>query len=140
MEDSVIKQRFDSEQRDSEFFLWNSEDIDLDDPMESPSERQSVYSFNSNPSILIHDKGQTRRDHFDSFNTTKNIKLESKMRAPILCKSKTCNEEGPIPSDFSFCLKQQAPRRSEQVLYKDIAASRKNSVAITQLSSLPKHI
>jgi len=46
---------------DNSFFMCNSEDLDYDDPKVSPMSVNRVYSFDSNPSMLIINKGSTKR-------------------------------------------------------------------------------
>ena len=69
MEESQLHRIIESEKRDSEYFMWQSEDIDYDDPLESPDFRNSIYNFNSHPSILIDNKGYTKRGDLENLRS-----------------------------------------------------------------------
>lgn len=139
MEDSVIKRRFDSEQRDSQFFLWQSEDVDLDDPIESPTEKQTIYRFNSHPSLLIENKGQTKRGDFCCSNTMKNIRMDSDIKFKSLVGSKTFKEKTMDKHELSVPQVHNVSRGRENQFSKNVQESRKESCAITQMSFLPKN-
>ncbi len=96
MEESILKERrFDSEQRDSEYFMWQSEDIDQDDPIESPSDKQSIYRFNSHPSLLVKNKGHTRRGEFRSSNMIASFPEFSIVDKSATMRYKSCCMETP---------------------------------------------
>lgn len=69
-----------SDRRDSSFFMCNSEDIDYDESEEFPFDRNNIYVFNSNDSVLVSNKGKTRREDFSLVNwgitNDKEIKLK----------------------------------------------------------------
>ena len=69
MEESQLHRIIESEKRDSEYFMWQSEDIDYDDPLESSDFRNSIYNFNSHPSILIDNKGYTKRGDLENLRS-----------------------------------------------------------------------
>lgn len=78
MDNNEISKRLDSEHRDSEFFSWQEEDIDCEDPLDSPQDKHSIYSFNSHPSLLIEDKGYTKRGDREALRQSKTVKLSDK--------------------------------------------------------------
>uniref|UniRef100_A0A7S3KN76 Uncharacterized protein n=1 Tax=Euplotes crassus TaxID=5936 RepID=A0A7S3KN76_EUPCR len=140
MEDSSIKKRFDSEQRDSEFFLWQSEDVDLDDPNESPTEKQMIYRFNSHPSLLVENKGKTKRGDFCCSNTTKNISMDSDIKFKSLFGSKTFKEKTMNNHELSLPPTHKMAKRRDNKFSKNSQDSKKESCAITQMSFFPKNI
>ena len=65
-----------SDRRDSSFFMCNSEDVDCDESDEFSYEKNNVYVFVSKQSLLISNKGKTRRTE-PSENKTSNNQCKS---------------------------------------------------------------
>lgn len=62
MEDEpVIHRSITSERRDSEFFMQSVEDVDEFDAEEYPEDKSCVLDFQPHSSLLLQNKGHTRR-------------------------------------------------------------------------------
>mmetsp|Transcript_8588 Transcript_8588/g.9752 ORF Transcript_8588/g.9752 Transcript_8588/m.9752 type:complete len:149 (+) Transcript_8588:19-465(+) len=147
MEDKENLIRIDSSHRDSEFFMWQSEDIDSDDPHESPTEKHSIYSFKSNPSLLMSNKGHTKRCDLANFRNTKSMRdedrknLKNKLRKGIKSASIDQGFEVHLKHDihnFNKELKKHLlSKRCESNDCEVLSKPRKSNK--TQLTCLPKN-
>ena len=65
--------------------MCNSEDVDIDESEEFPYDRNNIYVFNSNDSVLITNKGKTKREDFSimHWGTTKDHYLMNKQHHDI---------------------------------------------------------
>ena len=72
-----------SERRDSSYFMWNSEDVDIDESDEFTYEKNDVYIFKWKESLLVTNKGNTRRV------MPTNYKLSNELEKAIPEKSKS---------------------------------------------------
>lgn len=61
------------ERMDSDFFMHQSEDLDYEDPCEKPAKRNWIPSFSTNQSLLVSNKGFTKRCDWVNLRNAKSL-------------------------------------------------------------------